>query len=393
MIEKLTGEQIQLMEVVRNEWLDLLFKPSATPDHNKIKSGVKWLYKFSELKEPKVIIVESPLAAQLTINMLAKGQVGDQVRDQVWNQVGDQVRGQVWNQVGDQVWNQGWSQIRNQVGQVWGQVRNQIRNQVDQVRNQTFDQVKSQVSQVRSQVFNQVKSQVDENVRGNIEKNVWDNKELKYFDFCSYGSIEDYGWLSFYDFFERIGVDYENEAFTKFKDLVRSGIYDMIQTEEYCVVCLLPKQILRDGANRLHCTEDMAISWDDGYGQHYIHGVFFDEELWKEVINPNAKGKTILAIKNAEQRMAAIKYIGMEKFLKLADAKLLERSDRGNEKYFIENVFSIPAYFIGMTCPSTGRVYLEGVDPKFAKSHNADECQAHNMQITIKQYNNMDWEV
>src|SRR3989304_3437987 len=127
MIEKLTGEQIQLMEVVRNEWLDLLFKPSATPDHNKIKSGVKWLYKFSELKEPKVIIVESPLAAQLTINMLAKGQVGDQVRGQVWSQVGDQVWNQGWSQVGDQVRDQVWNQVGDQVrGQVWSQIGNQV---------------------------------------------------------------------------------------------------------------------------------------------------------------------------------------------------------------------------------------------------------------------------
>src|SRR3990172_682348 len=106
MIEEFTGEQIQLMEVVKNEWLDLLFKPSATPDHNKIK-------------EPKVIIVDSPLGVQLTINMLARGQVWDQVRE-----VGDQV-GKVWDQVWGQVWNQGWSQV--------DQVKDQVRDQVGQV--------------------------------------------------------------------------------------------------------------------------------------------------------------------------------------------------------------------------------------------------------------------
>src|SRR5690606_6228798 len=142
-------------------------------------------------------------------------------------------------------------------------------------RAQVGDQVSSQV---RAQVGDQVSSQV----RAQVRAQVWDQK-LEYLSFASYGSVSDFGWLSFYDFFERIGIEYKNEKYAKFVKLVRSGVYDMIQLKEYCLVCPLPEDIHRDETNRLHSTKGMAIKWADGYGQHYLWGVGFDEKLWKRV--------------------------------------------------------------------------------------------------------------
>ena len=43
----------------------------------------------------------------------------------------------------------------------------------------------------------------------------------------------------------------------------------------------------------------------------------------------------------------------------------------------------ISAKFVKKTCPSTGRVYVEGVDPKIEK---ADEAAAWQMELTPQDY-------
>lgn len=65
------------------------------------------------------------------------------------------------------------------------------------------------------------------------------------------------------------------------------------------------------------------------------------------------------------------------------NAKLIDSSERGNELYLVENVFSQPAKFVKKTCPSTGRVYIEGVDPKI---ETADEAVAWQMDISPQEY-------
>lgn len=46
-------------------------------------------------------------------------------------------------------------------------------------------------------------------------------------------------------------------------------------------------------------------------------------------------------------------------------------------------------YFLKMLCP-TGRVFIEGVDPKFAEAHpNATECQAELCGLILSEYMSM----
>lgn len=112
-ITKLTKEQEQLMEQVKNEWIGKL---NSLPklDEGKVKLNMKKLYKFCDFeKEPEVIILKSPLAMQLFCNLIDNNlEVKNQVRDQVWKQVWKQV----WDQVGNQVSNQVSNQVGNQRG-------------------------------------------------------------------------------------------------------------------------------------------------------------------------------------------------------------------------------------------------------------------------------------
>ncbi|MBC8490348.1 MAG: hypothetical protein H8D45_30395 [Bacteroidetes bacterium] len=94
--------------------------------------------------------------------------------------------------------------------------------------------------------------------------------------------------------------------------------------------------------------------------------------------------KEILQIKNIEQRMCVLKY-NSEKLLDKAE--LLDKSERGNELYLVKDIFSEPAYFLKYECPSTGRVYVSGIDPQFVKENqDADTCMAWKHNWSFKEY-------
>ena len=332
MLDKLTSKQEKLLIKVREEWLDKLFKSKLSFNEAKARKGVEWLYSFSGLKEPMILFVDSPMGAQIAVKyaktylkLLKEKGVDMKIKGaQVW----DQVRAQVWAQVGAQVGAQVWAQVR---AQVW-----------------------------------------------------------EYESFSSYGNIWDWGWNAFYDFFERIGIDLgkRKDDLYKFRELLNSGIYDMIQLDGLCVVCKLPQKISRDGI-RLHSTEGYAIEWADGYGQNYLWGIYFKEDLFKQIISKKLSFKKVMEIENMEQRMVALKYYGAELLLKKSKAKLLDKSKRGNSLYLIKGIFSRDAYFLKYSCPSTDRVYVSGIDPEIGKKGSADEAMAWKHHFTIEEYSRL----
>ncbi len=213
-----------------------------------------------------------------------------------------------------------------------------------------------------------------------------ESQGLKYFSFARYGSVWDYGWVAFYEFFEQLSV-VQNKNFTEFVSLLESRIYDMVQLDKFCIVCEMPNFISRDEQHRLHNEEKPAITWRDGYEQHYLCGVYFDKPLWEKVVSGGMDFKEVMEIQNMEQRMVALKLLNPVTLLEGTGAKLLNRSNRGNELYLIKGLFSQPAYFLKYVCPSTGRIYISGIDPEFAQENPlADSCMAWKHQLTDEEY-------
>jgi hypothetical protein len=166
----------------------------------------------------------------------------------------------------------------------------------------------------------------------------------------------------------------------------------MIQFDKLCIVCPMPTKIERTEVReqmQLHCTDGYAIQWPDGYGQHYLYGIFFEPEVFKKITAKKVSMKYILGLENMEKRMAALKLIGPEKLLESTKAELINRSDRGNMLYKIDNVFSQTAYYLKYVCPSTARVYVSGIDPEIGKNLDADLCQAWKFGLTLEQYNSL----
>ena len=349
-IEKLTPEQEALLPAFVDYGLQYGLNTSPC-DRPKAEAAIRAHYAALNRPEPKLIIwLDSPHQGAIGAAMLAGTKFsGAQVRAQVWaqvgDQVGDQVRAQVWAQVGTQVWAQVWAQVG---AQVW-----------DQVRAQVWDQVRA--------------------------------KHLHFFEFARYGNVFDFGWGSFYEFFQRIGqsLGKAERQFDAFKNLITSGIYDMIQFDGLCIVCEMPRAIHRDGARRLHSTGGPSIIWADGFELYHLWGVAFPKELHEKITSRAISAKDVLKIENMEQRMAALKSLGAESVIEALDSKLVATSERGNALYAIKGIGRQKNYCLKYKCPSTNREYVSFVPPDVGNANDPDAAMAWKFSLTKEQYQDM----
>ena len=339
MLTKLTQKQEKLFKMIRDKWLNMLFKPE-TIDINRKESdkGIKWLYKISGLKEPRILYLSSPLGAQICANIL--------------NQVGSQVRSQVWGQV--------WSQVRSQVGR-----------------------------QVRSQVLSQVGSQVGSQVRSQVESQVGRSSNTNFFDFCSYGNILDFGWCAYYDFFRKLKL-VKNSKYNRFTKLLEAGIYDMIQLDRLCIVCEKPTMILRDEQNRLHSVSRLAIEWRDGFKLWFIHGIAFEFDEWKKAIDQTYSIQEVFGIKNIEKRYAVLSVYEPNKIIENIEATKISESKKGVLLFSSEKIIPRKTVkFLKYACPSTGRIYISFVPEGMT---DADVAMAWKFSLTKELYEELEQE-
>ena len=305
-LEKLTKEQEAQMQVFRDKYIDN-FKSCKRPEKRKIKKGIDMIYKLAGYKNPKIIYVKSPLGAQLLANILKdkelSASVGDSVRDSVWDSVWDSVGDSVGDSVRDSVW-----------------------------------------ASVRDSVWDSVRA-----------------SKMEFYSFSSYGSIYDYGWVAFYDYFESIWIDLgkATDNFHTFKDMILGGVYDMIQFEWYCIVVELPESFSQNANKRLHNDKWPAIRFKDGYELYRINGMKIEtKEEFDKIVNDKYTVAELLAIENNDTRAVAYEYFNKEKFATEPHKVLDEQvDDKWNPMKIVEfNDKKIGRYYVGI-CPSTSKTH------------------------------------
>ena len=114
-----------------------------------------------------------------------------------------------------------------------------------------------------------------------------------------------------------------------------------------------------------------------GDGFYSIHGVVVDEYFVKTPKN-EIDVKKVLALENAEQRMALIKHIGMQNFLDSFKTKKIESDDM----YDLIDIELEGEWcrFLKMKNPSTGEFHVEGV-PNECKTINESLAWRNGMEI------------
>jgi hypothetical protein len=161
---------------------------------------------------------------------------------------------------------------------------------------------------------------------------------------------------------------------------------------EFVMVCDRPVHIKIEN-KRLHSLTGKAIEYKDGWGLYCIDGQRIEDEgLYWKIVSEEMKFSEIMAIENADVRAIALKYNSSA--MLEAGAELVNKSARKNELYLIENkeinkfLDEPQIWMLKMICP-TGRVFVEGVDPRIGISRDADFCQAEAFGITRKHYSEL----
>ena len=206
---------------------------------------------------------------------------------------------------------------------------------------------------------------------------------------CGYDS----GWTAFYDFFERIGVEYDKECrFTEWKNFItKSGVFATILYEEVAFVCIRPCLVKRTESGDLHCVDGPAISWQDGYSLWSLNGVIVPQYL-VETPEGQLSIDFFMNEKNADVKAEFIRKYGVDRMLSLGK-KICDAKNHSND-WFVKSeyelwnmgdIFNINyAPFLKMRNLTTGIYHLEGVGPECKTIEDALEYRANGRKINLE---------
>ena len=407
MLEKLTKEQEKLMLQTRDEWVNLFFdnvKNQKGIDKKMFEDGIEWLYTdLLQKPKPKVVYCDSWLSCLLTIAILkdeklnksikdklgasVRDSVGDSVRASVGASVGDSVRASVGASVGDSVWDS----VRAPVGasvraSVWDSVWDSVGASVGA---SVWASVGASVGDsVRASVWNSVWNSVWDSVRASV----WDSV-LNIFNSCSsYIDLSNYGWVSFYDFFEKINI-VDDFNFKQYKKILKSGVFNAYEFEN-CVFAIQPPiYVERNLQGRLHSTSTAAVKFRDGSSYYFINGRPIPE--WVVEKKDAITKDQFLQEKNSDIKGAIYEVLGSEGIINLLGAEITDTKTIHHDNGDVEIVELLktkdtfpeldddPLAWVKMTCPSTGTNYLIGVEPQY---NDAIEAIASLSPFTKDEY-------
>ena len=383
----------------RDEWINLFFdnvRNKRGIDKPAFEEGIKWLYNdLLKKPTPKIIYCDGWLSCLLTIAILKdknlikkswdsvmasvkdsvmdsvrasiKASVGDSVRGSVWDSVGDSVGDSVWDSVGDSVWDSVGASVRDSVGDsVWDSVWDSVGDSVwDSVRGSVWDSVGA---------------------------SVWDSVGDSVNEYSSYIDLSNYGWVSFYDFFEKINL-LDNFNFKQYKKLIRSNVFNAYEYENYVFAIQPPVYIETNLAGRLHSTTQAAVQFRDGSEYYFING----RSIPAWIVNDKSSitKERFMKETDADIKGAIYESIGQQGMLDLLGAKVVDRREivhANGDREVVEllktddlfkEIDNQPFAWVSMCCPSTGTHYLQGVEPHHT---NAIEAIASLSPFNAKDY-------
>ena len=439
----------------RDEWINLFFdnvRNKRGIDKPAFEEGIKWLYNdLLKKPTPKIIYCDGWLSCLLTIailknkNLIKKSwasvwdsvwasvwdSVGDSVGDSVkasimtsvWNSVGapvgasimTSVRDSAWDPVGAPVGDSAWDSVK---ASVWDSVGASIRDSVkDSVRDSVWTSVEAPVrdsvwasvgDSVRDSVMASIMDSVEASVWASVWDSVWDSVWASVWDsvgdsvgdsvrdsveeYSTYIDLSNYGWVSFYDFFEKINL-LDNFNFKQYKKLIRSNVFNAYEYENYVFAIQPPVYIETNLAGRLHSTTQAAVQFRDGSEYYFING----RSIPAWIVNDKSSitKERFMKETDADIKGAIYESIGQQGMLDLLGAKVVDRREivhANGDREVVEllktddlfkEIDNQPFAWVSMCCPSTGTHYLQGVEPHHT---NAIEAIASLSPFNAKDY-------
>ena len=375
MLEKLTKEQEKIMIQTRDEWANLVFdnvKNQKGIDKKMFEEGIEWLYTdLLHKPKPKVVYCDSWLSCLLTIAILKDEKLNKSIKNKLGASVWASVRGSVRDSVR---------------GSVWTSVRDSVRASV---RASVWDSVRGSVwASVRDSVGDSVWTSVRDSVRDSVRGSVLNIFNL----YSSYMGLSNYGWVSFYDFFEKINI-VDDFNFKQYKKILKSGVFNAYEFENFVFAIQPPIYVERNSQGRLHSTSTAAVKFRDGSSYYFINGRPIPE--WVVEKKDAITKDQFLQEKNSDIKGAIYEVLGSEGLINLLGAEITDTKTIHHDNGDVEIVELLktkdtfpdldddPLAWVKMTCPSTGTNYLIGVDPQY---NDAIEAIASLSPFTKDEY-------
>ena len=308
----------------RDEWINLFFdnvRNKRGIDKPAFEEGIKWLYNdLLKKPTPKIIYCDGWLSCLLTIAILkdknlikkswdsvmasVKDSVMDSVRASIKASVGDSVRGSVGASAWDSVMASVRASIRASVG--------------DSVRGSVWASVGDSV---RASIWDSVGAPVGASVWDSVRGSVWDSVGDSVNEYSSYIDLSNYGWVSFYDFFEKINL-LDNFNFKQYKKLIRSNVFNAYEYENYVFAIQPPVYIETNLAGRLHSTTQAAVQFRDGSEYYFING----RSIPAWIVNDKSSitKERFMKETDADIKGAIYESIGQQGMLDLLGAKVVD---------------------------------------------------------------------
>lgn len=245
-------------------------------------------------------------------------------------------------------------------------------------------------------VWDSVGAPVWASIRASVRDSVWDSVWASIGDsvneYSSYIDLSNYGWVSFYDFFEKINL-LDNFNFKQYKKLIRSNVFNAYEYENYVFAIQPPVYIETNLAGRLHSTTQAAVQFRDGSEYYFING----RSIPAWIVNDKSSitKERFMKETDADIKGAIYESIGQQGMLDLLGAKVVDRREivhANGDREVVEllktndlfkEIDNQPFAWVSMCCPSTGTHYLQGVEPHHT---NAIEAIASLSPFNAKDY-------
>jgi hypothetical protein len=218
-----------------------------------------------------------------------------------------------------------------------------------------------------------------------------ENSQLK----STYCGWSNFGWVSFYDYFTRIGV-IDNEDFNNYQAMIESNVFEAFEFEHVVFAVQPPIEIIKNDNGQLHSTNSHALMFKDGSKFYFINGRAIDKELITEgftkerflteenedirgamfeIIESRGEGSMMTFLDAYEYATDKITHVNGE----VETLTLYRTNEKFAELQDINGNSDVPLCWLRLECPSTGQNYLISTDASFetpaeaAKFHRPEE--------------------
>lgn len=227
----------------------------------------------------------------------------------------------------------------------------------DNYDQQCVDEIDAVIESIESQVkdndlISLVKRNKFEILNNGLPSFVWPEIDGNFYSY----------FFSFYDYMKdelkiELGDDYDT-----FRQILEISL--MYPLDNVCILVDRPTLISTNSNGDLHCGDGPALTYPS-FNLYALNGV--DMSGAEFVISEkNIDVERVLSIKNAEQRMQAIKLIGLEKFIDQLECETIASLDEYTLLSISMEGISRP--YLKMINPSSGEVHIEGIDEDHAST-------------------------